>query len=526
MSNWFKGFFRDKRAGTVQLLLIVGILIVVNILVKGLIWRLDLTADHRYTLSDASKNIAASMHDPVTVTAYFSDDLPPQLKQVKDQFQSFLEEFRSRSGNNLEYKFVSPDKKKTQRKAQQAGVRPVMISVRKKNKMSQKRAYLGAVFHYHDKKQVVPVIRPGAGLEYTVASTIKKLTVKKKPKVGLLQGNGEPNLRAMPQLKKELSQEYKVVDISGLDTTSVPADIEVLMVIAPKQKLSSKALESIDQYIMSGGKAIFALNRVQAHLSRGRARPLNTGIDKLLTAYHLPVKPDLVRDVHASNIRVQQRQGGFTMVNQVQYPYIPQIVNFGDNPISKGLETVVFQFVSSLDTTQVDSTQHLMVLAKSSSKSGIASGYFNLNPMRKWSQSNFPQSYIPVAAALEGQFTSAFAKSDSIKVPLKKSKKTAIVVFGDGDFVVNGSGRQKQPLPADNISLAVNSVDWLANNSGLIALRTKGVTNRPIKNIKDSTKTALKYFNLFFPLLLVLGYGAYRYQLKKSRRQKWIEEGI
>src|SRR5699024_8462666 len=108
--------------------------------------------------------------------------------------------------------------------------------------------FMGAVFHYRDKKQVVPVINPGAGLEYTVASTIKKLTVKKKPKIGLLQGTGEPGQQEMSQLMHELNQAYKVVPISGLDTTSVPADIDVLMIIDPKQKISTKALESIDQY--------------------------------------------------------------------------------------------------------------------------------------------------------------------------------------------------------------------------------------------------------------------------------------
>jgi len=298
------------------------------------------------------------------------------------------------------------------------------------------------------------------------------------------------------------------------------------MVIDPKQKITTPQLKSIDQYIMSGGKVMFAINRVQVQLRRGIGRPLKTGINKLLTAYNLPVKADLVRDAHASNIRVQQRQGNFRITNNVQYPYIPQIVNFGNNPISKGLETVVFRFVSSLDTTHVDSSQHLMILAKSSNKSGIASGYFNLNPMQKWNRSDFTRSHIPVAAALQGRFTSAFANSDSIKVPLKKSKKTSIVVFGDGDFIVNGSGRQQQRMPSDNISLAVNSVDWLADNTGLMQLRTKGITNRPLKNIKNSTKTMLKYLNLFLPLLLVLGYGVYRYQRKKSRRKEWIEKGI
>jgi len=363
-------------------------------------------------------------------------------------------------------------------------------------------------------------------MEYTIASTVKKLIVQRKPKVGVLQGDGEPPLRAMQQLNQELSQQYEVKKVSGLDTTAVPADVEVLLIVGPKRKLSEHALRAVDQYLMAGGHVIFALNRMQANVQRGNATEQSTGIDELLKAYHLPVNADLVRDVNATPIQVQQRQGGFNIINQVRYPYIPQIQHFGDDPISKGLETAVFQFVSSLDTTQVDTAQHLSVLATSSDQAGIAKGYFNLNPMQDWNQGHFNRSNIPVAAALEGVFPSAFAETDSVEVALQRSKKTAIVVFGDADFVVNGEGQQQQGLPGDNISLMVNSVDWLADDTGLIALRTKGVSSRPLLNLEEGTKTAIKYFNVFFPIAMVVGYGFYRYQRRKARRRRWMEEGV
>ena len=181
--NWFQGFLKDKKNATIQILLIVGIAILANMLAKDLIIRFDLTANNRYTLSSASKDIAKSLDDPITVTAYFSKDLPPQLDRVKDELQNFLDEFRAYSGNKLEYHFVNPNKSKMdEKKAQQAGIRPVTLDVRKRDQVSQKRAYLGAVFKYHDKKQAIPVIRPGSGLEYSIASTIKQLTIKKKLK--------------------------------------------------------------------------------------------------------------------------------------------------------------------------------------------------------------------------------------------------------------------------------------------------------------------------------------------------------
>lgn len=526
--SWFNGFLKNKRAATVQFLLVVGIAISANLLADELVVRFDLTANNQYTLSKPSIDIAESLKDPVTVTAYFSENLSPRLSRVKSELLNFLEEFRAYSDNNLEYKFVNPNKSNAKaREARRAGVRPVMIDVRKQNKISQKKAYLGAVFSYQGQKEVIPVIRPGGSMEYAIASKIKQLTIDKKPKIGLLQGHGEPPKRQMQQLTNELKQRYQIVNVSGLDTASVPANIETLLIIKPSKKLSQDELIAIDQYLMSGGRAVFAINRVQTRLRRGMAMEQNTGINKLLKAYNIPINPNLVRDARASNIRVRQNRGGFQMVNTVRYPFIPQVTNFSDqHPISKGLESVSFQFVSSLDTTHVDSAQSLSVLAESSKKSGIARGRFNLSPNQNWALSDFTRSYLPLAAAVEGTFQSAFAGIDSVDVPLNESQKTSFVVFGDGDFVINGPRQRRHRLPADNISLMVNSVDWLANDTGLIALRTQQVTDRSLMQLSDGTKTTLKYLNLFLPILFVLGYGFIRYQRRRARRRKWIEEGI
>ncbi|MDX1639103.1 MAG: GldG family protein [Balneolaceae bacterium] len=527
MNNWFRGFLKNKRETSIQLLLVVGIAVTVNLLADELLLRLDLTEDNRYTLSEASIEIAESLDDPVTVTAYFSENMPPQLARAEDEFRNFLEEFRAYSDGNLEYQFINPNESdQTEQEAQQAGVRPVTIDVRERDQVSQRRAYFGAVFEYGGQREPIPVIQPGSALEYSIASTIKQLTIEQKPKVGLLQGHGEPTRQEMTQVAGQLSQMYEVTEVSGLDTTAVPPDIEVLLVVAPEQELSQQELVHIDQYLMAGGHVIFAVNRIRANPQRGMAMPQNTGVERLLASYNIPVNADLVSDANAASIQVQQRQGQFQIVNQVQYPYIPLVNNFGNHPISQGLESALFQFVSSIDTSQVDSTQVLSTLAMSSEQAGIARGRFNLSPMQEWTRQSFPESNIPLAAAVEGRFSSAFVGVDTVDVELDRSQETAIVVFGDGDFVINGSGQQQQRLPEDNINLMVNAVDWLADDTGLIELRTQGVTNRPLVNLEEGTKTVLKYLNTFLPIALVVGYGIYRYQRRKARRRKWIESGV
>ena len=100
-----------------------------------------------------------------------------------------------------------------------------------------------------------------------------------------------------------------------------------------------------------------------------------------------------------------------------------------------------------------------------------------------------------------------------------------IVVIGDGDFPLSGQGRQGE----DNISLMVNSIDWLSDDTGLIELRTKGVASRPIgqeylSDEASSKRAFLKYLNFGLPILLVLIYGFIRVQRQKALRLKRMQE--
>jgi len=74
------------------------------------------------------------------------------------------------------------------------------------------------------------------------------------------------------------------------------------------------------------------------------------------------------------------------------------------------------------------------------------------------------------------------------------------------------------------VNLVSNAIDWLSDDTGLISLRTKGVTSRPIDELQDSTKTILKYTNFLLPILLVIGYGVFRSQQNKMKRFKRMSE--
>ena len=127
--------------------------------------------------------------------------------------------------------------------------------------------------------------------------------------------------------------------------------------------------------------------------------------------------------------------------------------------------------------------------------------------MKQWTQSDFPLSSLPVALLVEG------------KVPETSGYK--MVVFSDGDFAVNGEGQNAQQLSEDNVSFMSNAIDWLSDDTGLIELRTKGVSSRPLDaSLEDSTKTLLKYLNFLLPILLIIIYGVFRFQIRRKKRSE------
>jgi len=184
-----------KKKVLTNILLIFSIIILFNIIGNRFFFRLDFTEDHQYTLNEATKNILNSLDAPVTITAYFSENMPPNVAKVKDDFKDMLIEYNSVSDGQIQYDFINPNvDQKTETEAQRAGIRPVLINVRERDQVKQQRAYLGAVLEYKNKKEIIPVIQPGAAMEYDLTTSIKKLTLTHKTKIAFLQGNGEPEL--------------------------------------------------------------------------------------------------------------------------------------------------------------------------------------------------------------------------------------------------------------------------------------------------------------------------------------------
>ena len=490
-------------------ILVVAIVIVVDLISMDLFVRLDFTDNHQYTLSEATKDLLKNLDKTITIKAYFSKNLPPKIANIRRDFKDLLIEYANLSRGKIKYEIIDPNKdEKLETQAMQDGVQPVLVNVREKDQIKQQKAFLGAVIMYEEKKEVIPFVQPGAPLEYLLSSAIKKLTLKQKPVIAFVQGQGEATLAEMPQVISQLKILYEIRELNLNDTSKIPDDYKALLIVDPVDSFSNAEIKILDNYVKNGGHLLVAYNRATGDLKNLFVTSNNTGLETWLKDLGIEIKNELVTDASCGMITVQQQRGMFQFMSNIAFPYFPIAKNFANHPVSTGLEQVIFPFVSPVTFTG-DTTIKYMPLVFSSEHSDIAKVPLYINIQKQWTEADFTKKKIPLAAALEGKWGNKSAK---------------IVVFGDADFLINGKGQDKVELGEDNVNLFVNAVDWLGDDTGLIKLRTKYVTARPIKELEDSTKTLLKYLNFLLPILLIVGYGLFRAQRNKIKRIKRMGE--
>ncbi|MBR9999418.1 MAG: Gldg family protein [Cyclobacteriaceae bacterium] len=503
-----------KRNVFSQLLIIIAILFVVNLISNQLFFRLDFTADKQYTLSDATRNILHELDDVITITAYYSEDLPPQLVKSRKDFVDLLVEYENRSDGSVVYEFINPSRnEEAEMEAQQAGISPIMVNVRERDQVKQMRAYMGAVLQMGEKKEVIPVMQPGTGMEYSLTTSIKKLAVEDKPKIAFLQGHGEPPLNASVQLLEQLNVLYDPEPYTITDTAGIPVFYKTIAIIDPKDTIPESHFRKLDQYLAQGGGIYLAFSNLQGNLNQAYlAAGPDIGLKSWLLEKGVTVNDLYVIDANCGSVTVRQQQGPFMMNSQIQFPYFPIISNFSDHPAGQGLESVFFPFISSISYSPPDSAVNISPVAFTSENSGVVSppAYVDIN--KDWTENDFRESEQVVVVALEG--------------PLSGSGHAKMVIIPNGQFAVNGEGQQQQSVNEDNINLASNAIDWISDDTGLINLRTKGITNRPLEQLEEAEKSLYKYGNVIIPILFVLVLGFIRKQRYNAKKQRWIQGNI
>lgn len=525
---------------------LIGCLVLLNILGLRTFFRLDATRDALYTLSDASKDTMAGLEDPVTVTAYFTDDLPPPYSSNARYVRDLLEEFRAASKGRLSFEFLDPMTQETaedqearkemkrdifgrvfreptsvERELAQEGIQPVEIRVIEDDQMQTKRAYMGIVIKHQEKKEVIPVVQDIRTLEYDLTTLVRKLTRPKTPVLGVVQGHEAPALHdKLTTLRTLLSQMYEVrpVDLSAQER--VDADIDALLVVGPRTALQPNELRALDQFVMEGKSVAFFLDSVQVDLKTFVPSEATHGLGPLLETWGIQLGDKLVADVESAQLNVQERRGFMLVSMPVPYPFIPMLERLeGESPVTEGLSGVTLPFTTSVTATAPEGAQ-ATVLARSSRKSWLESKPYNIDPRRDWrTETVTPDGPHPLMIQVSGKLKSHFAaeaqSSTASGTPVlaeSKGEPRIIVAGGSAALWDDFMGRANQ-------ALLLNVADWLLLDPALLAMRTRGLAEVPLEqDLSATTRNTAKFGNAIGLPIALAALGLVRWRMREARR--------
>ncbi len=500
---------RTRTASLIALLLLLVAVVLVNMLAQRYKFRLDLTGDKRYTLDQATLDLLHRLPETVTVTAYFTEDLPPELAVVRQDFKDLLVEYAERSGGKLVFEFEDPgSSEEVKAKAVQLGIRPLLAQTRTKDRSENIQVLMGAVLRMATQKAVIPALQKGPGMEWILSSAIAQVATVEKPLIGVLQGHREPSLQALDELAVQLNAQYDVEATAIYDSFPINERFSSVLIIDPKDSIPAQHLKRLDEYMAKGHGVVVAYSAVATDLAVSpEAHMRDIGIAPWLAKHGLRIGPGIVVDEHCGQVGVTQ--SGVQTPISLQFPFYPLINNFSENPVGHGLDLVMFQFASPITFFGDSTTTSYSPILSSGPKSNILPAPLNIDLRRAWSDADFPLGPQVLGASLE--------RKDSIG--------SRLVVFSNGDFCTGDQGGRPVQLPKGNLDLMVNATDWVTHNTQLLSVRGKEKDYRPITDPGEAKRTSLKWLNLLLPIAVVLLYGLFRGQWRRRQRKQRMRPG-
>jgi ABC-2 type transport system permease protein len=532
---------------------------VLALVISGLgFFRIDLTSENIYTLSPSSKKLLRDLDSPVTVRIYLDGEMPSEFVNFRDHIEDLMEECRAYAGGNLRYEFVNlydvEDEALRNRmigELYDKGLKVTSVQMKDREGGTTARIlFPGAMVSCGDYTVPVNLLRNNPALthevnlnnsiqtlEYEFMRAIHSLTLKDIPRIAFIEGQGELDSLQTSSLMNELKNFFQV------DRGFISGNLEALLnyraiiIAQPLRPFSERDKFAIDQYIMRGGKVLFFLDPVNPYadsLTGGTtvalARPV--GLEDLLFRYGIRINYNLVADLQCSPVPVNTAAAGeqarFTLLPWV---YNPLLAGPQDNPVTRGLNYVKGEYVSSLDTVGDPGSgmkRTVLLSTSGASRAREVPLYISMEEVTvKPDPALYHASHLPVAVWMEGEFPSFFRNypvPEGVEPPgtrvVEKSVPTSVLVVADGDIPANGVSFSEgawhaEPLGYDrytrqtfgNLEFVMNVISLMTDDTGIMDLRSREFRLRLLDREITGRRNQMvkwKVINTVLPVLLTV----------------------
>jgi ABC-2 type transport system permease protein len=551
-----------KNKSILYIVAIVVGLIIVNAISSSIYQRFDLTKDHRYTLSEASKSLVSNLDSPLIIDVFLEGDFPSEFRLLQTEVKQIVNEFQLET-NQIVINYINPIEDETTRQQYieeltKQGLEPYINTDNSTGKVTQDIIFPWAYASYKDKRVKIPLLKRSLtqglqeqinnsvqSLEYAFADGFSKLVNAKAKKIAILKGNGELGDIYMADFLTTIKPYYNIAPFT-LDSVSTNPqgtlnklnNYDLIVIAKPSIAFSENEKLVLDQYTMSGGKSLWltesvVMDKDSLYNDSGTGVSImrDLHLNDFFFKYGVRVNPTLVKDLYSAPIMLAIGEGSQAQMQPIQWQYSPLAASNPDHPITKNLNLVKFDFASPIDTLKNNIKKSILLQSSPKSKLEGAPTTISLaNVTNSPNEESYNLGSQNLAVLLEGEFSSVY---DQRILPFKvtnfqsKSKATKMVVISDGDIIKNNVIKNRpQELGFDQLTgksfgnkeFLLNTVNYLLEDNGLINIRAKeiNVGFLDAEKVKDS-KGTWQFINIALPLILLALFGFVFNYLRKRK---------
>ena len=479
---------RRLRLGTVLLAVAV---VVVNLFGRNIGGRIDLTPGRAFTLAPATRKLLSTLPDLVTIKLFVSSALPKEIESTRRDVDDLLRDYRAAGHGKVKLVIQDPSADSAaMREARSTGIPPVQFNVLGQGELQVKEGYLGLAVRYADGVKTIPFIQQTNDLEYRLTSDIRALTHPEHSAVAFGEINDAAatrGRRSFEALREQLGATHTVGAFALTDSVIAP-DVKVIAVAGTPDSLTDAQLARLRAFLDRGG-SLLVMASGMALSDRGPfALSRQVGWNELLKPYGVAIASDMVYDL-ASNTQVGiPAQFGQVLV---AYPFWLRALGTGRSPVNADLGSVMLPWASQIDTVKASAS--VTPLLVTSRAGGVQQTTAFIEPGSQLSRDSLRPRVVAALATLPAATSGA-------------APRGRVVVVGSADFA---SDRYARNSPT-NIVLVQNAIDWLAQDEGLIAIRSKDRAPPPLVFSSSVARGAAKYGNLAGVPLLLMAAGIAR----------------
>ncbi len=497
--------------------LFVAIIILANATLTS--WRLDLTENKLFTLSEGTLNILHTLEEPVRLDFYFSQKAMlgyPALMNYGVRVRDMLLEYEAHSNGMLELNIIDPEVfSEEEDQAVASGMQSVPLN------NAGDRAYFGLLgTNSTDDEKIIPFFQSSkeSALEYDITKLLYNLAYPEKRVIGIISSlpiYGDEKQKLPRWTITDMIEEFFEVRDLGTNTRNLDG-IDVLMIIHPKD-LKDETLFAIDQYVLNGGKAMIFVDPLAEGDRSKPADPdssvlpdLDSDLNKLTEQWGITVLDQkIVGDINAA-MHVQTRSA----TGPQEVIYLPWLrlaeESFNQDDFATSQINVIHMGTTGIIEKNEGSTIQFTPLIESTKQSmQLDRDFLFIQRDPKIILDNFKseEKKQVIAARIQGHAKSAFPegllddegnRKDNDDASLISEGDINVIVIADTDILNDMFWIRNKPyfgmsLPqaiANNGDFVINALENLAGSSDLASLRTRGEFTRPFERVETIRRQA------------------------------------